>query len=257
VSAVKFVIHQMWSGELEEDSIIPFVPFLRRQAQLSLAHYADSLVLNGDTTNAGTGNINLDDADPADTKHYLAFDGIRHAGLVDNTNNKKDAAGAITADLLKGQQTRMIDTTYLVDWGHPTSPDDLVYVCDPTTSDAIALLDEVLTVDKFGQNATILTGEVGSLFNHPIIVSMAMPLTEADGKVSTTGSNNTKGQVVAFNRRAFKVGWRRRVKVETERIPATDQTRLVYSLRMGFGRFSSTGAVGGIEAADALYDITV
>jgi hypothetical protein len=112
-------------------------------------------------------------------------------------------------------------------------------------------------VDKFGQNATILTGEVGSLFNHPIIVSMAMPLTEADGKVSTTGSNNTKGQVVAFNRRAFKVGWRRRVKVETERIPATDQTRLVYSLRMGFGRFSSTGAVGGIEAADALYDITV
>ena len=76
VSAKKFVIHQMWSGEMEEDSILPFVPFLRRQAGLALAHYGDSLVLNGDTTNAGTGNINLDDADPADTKHYLAFDGI-------------------------------------------------------------------------------------------------------------------------------------------------------------------------------------
>ena len=32
VSAAKFVIHQMWSGEMEEDSIIPFVPFLRAQA---------------------------------------------------------------------------------------------------------------------------------------------------------------------------------------------------------------------------------
>jgi HK97 family phage major capsid protein len=66
VDAKKFLIHQVWSGELEEDSIIPFVPFLRRQVVLSLAHYADSAVLNGDTTNASTGNINLDDADPAD-----------------------------------------------------------------------------------------------------------------------------------------------------------------------------------------------
>jgi len=51
VTAKKFVIHQMWSGEPEEDSLIPFIPFLRRQAELSIAHYSDSLVLNGDTTN--------------------------------------------------------------------------------------------------------------------------------------------------------------------------------------------------------------
>jgi hypothetical protein len=88
VTAAKFIIHQMWSGEMEEDSIIPFIPYLRRQTVLSLAHYSDSLVLNGDTTNAGTGNINLDDADPADTKHYLAFDGIRHIAITDNTNNR-------------------------------------------------------------------------------------------------------------------------------------------------------------------------
>ena len=36
VSAAKFVIHQMWSGEMEEDSIIPFVPFLRAQAAASV-----------------------------------------------------------------------------------------------------------------------------------------------------------------------------------------------------------------------------
>ena len=39
-AAKKFIIHQVWSGEMDEDSIIPFVPFLRRQAQLSLAHYS-------------------------------------------------------------------------------------------------------------------------------------------------------------------------------------------------------------------------
>jgi hypothetical protein len=258
VDAKKFLIHQMWSGEMDEDSIIPFVPFLRRQAAASIAHYSDSLVLNGDTTNAATGNINLDDADPADTKHYLAFDGIRHAALVDNTNNDNDMGGvAPTLAALHRLRGDMIDTTRFVDWGHPANADDLVYVMDPETGDQVALIDEVLTVDKYGPQATVLTGEVLKIARHPAVVSMAMSKTESDGKVSTTGSNNTLGQVVAFNRRGFKTGWRRRVQVETERLPATDQTRLVYSLRMGFGRFTPTGAASGIEAAATLRNISL
>jgi HK97 family phage major capsid protein len=257
VSASKFLFHQMWSGEMEEDSIIPFIPFLRRQLGLGVAHYSDSLVLNGDTTNAATGNINLDDADPADTKHYLAFDGIRHAALVDNTGNAVDAAGAVTYSQLTGLRSKMIDSTRFVDWGHPTNPDDLVYISDPETADKIAMLDEVLTVDKYGQNATILNGEVSRIGRHPHIAAMAMSKTEADGKVSTTANNNTKGQVAAFNRRGFVVGWRRRVMVETERLPARDQTRIVLSMRLGFGRFTPTGAASGIEAASVLYDISL
>lgn len=257
VDAKKFVIHQMWSGEMEEDSIIPFVPFLRRQAALAVAHYADSLVLNGDNTNAATGNINLDDADPADTKHYLAFDGIRHAAIVDNTSNKVDVAGPITLAQLNGLRALMIDSTRLVDWGHPTDASDLVYISDPFTADKIAMLDEYLTVDKYGPQATVLNGEAGRILGHPHVSSIAMSLTEADGKVSTTGGNNVKGQVAAFNKRGFKVGWRRRVMVETERLPARDQTRIVYSLRLGFGRFTPTGAASGIEAAAVAYDISL
>jgi hypothetical protein len=222
VDAKKFVIHQMWSGEMEEDSIIPFVPFLRRQAALSVAHYADSLVLNGDTTNAATGNINLDDADPADTKHYLAFDGIRHAFIVDNTGNAVDAAGAVTLGLLHNQRAKMIDTTRLVDWGHPIDKNDLVYFSDPETADRIAQIDEYLTVDKYGSNATILNGEAGKIAGHPHVSTIAMSKTEADGKVSTTAANNIKGQVATANTRGYKVGWRRRVMVETERLPGRD-----------------------------------
>ena len=257
VTAKKFVLHQMWSGEMEEDSIIPFVPFLRRQAGLGLAHYSDALVLNGDDTNAGTGNINLDDADPADTKYYLAFDGIRHVGIVDNTGNSIDVAGAISLPIFNRLRGLMIDGTRLVDWGHPIDPNDLVFVADPETADRVALLDEVLTVDKYGQNATILNGELARVLGHPMIGSIAVPKTEADGKASTTGSNNVKGQLVAFNRRGFKVGWRRRVQLETERLPGRDQTRLVYSMRLGFGRFSPTGAASGIDAAAVAYDISL
>jgi hypothetical protein len=256
IDAKKFIIHQMWSGEMEEDSIIPFIPFLRRQAQLSLGYYPDSLVLNGDTTNAATGNINLDDADPADTKHYLAVDGIRHVGLVDNTANQKDMAGAeITYKEMLAARGRMVDAANKVDWGHPIDPSDLIYVADVDTADQLAALDVVITVDKYGAGATIRTGELGMIGRHPLIGSLAVSKTEADGKVSTTGANNIRGQVVVFNRRGFKVGWRRRVKLETERIPATDQSRLIYSLRLGFGRFSPTGAASGIEAADVIFNI--
>lgn len=259
VDAKKFVIHQMWSGEMEEDSIIPFVPFLRMQAANSLAHYLDSLVLNGDNTNAATGNINLDDADPADTKHYLAYDGIRHAALVDNTANAQDVGGtAYTYDHFLKIKAKMIDYANLMDWGHPVSPEDLVYVCDPESSDSISALDEVLTVDKYGPGATVLNGELARIAGrHPLVSSIAVPKTEADGKVSTTPGNNTLGQTVVFNRRGAVLGWRRRVMVETERLPATDQTRIVYSLRNGFGRFTPTGAASGIEWAAVLYNASL
>ena len=257
VSAAKLGINQAWSGELDEDSLVPFVPFLRGQLTKSVAHYMDSLVLNGDTTNAATGNINLDDADPADTKHYLAFNGIRKVGIVDNTGNSKNVAGPLTYALLKGQQSRMRSDTYLQDWGHPTNPADLIYVADPDTADKAALLDEVISVDKFGANATVLTGQLGRIGQSPLISSIAMSKTEADGKLSTTAGNNVKGQVVAFNRNGFKVGFRRRVRIETFRDIRTDQYILALYVRVGFGRYSPTGAASGIECADVLYNITV
>lgn len=255
VTAKKFVIHQMWSGEMEEDSIIPYVPFLRRQAQLSLAFYSDSLVLNGDTTDPN--GINDADTDVTDTKHYLAFDGIRHAGLVDNTGNSANAAGAtVSRSLFVPIYGRMVDSTYKHDWGHPNNPTDVVHVVDIYTGDALMDLDEVLTVDKYGQNATLLTGEITRMYGRPVIPSIALPKTNSAGKIDAdTSGNNLYGQIATFNRRGLKVGWRRQVKVETERLPATDQNRIVYSLRMGLGRFSPTGATSGIEWADVVYGI--
>ena len=72
-----------------------------------------------------------------------------------------------------------------------------------------------------------------------VTAALAVAVSACGGTKTTTTSpstNDTKGSLVWFNRRAFKVGWRRRVKTETERLPATDQTRIVSTLRMGFGR---------------------
>jgi hypothetical protein len=151
----------------------------------------------------------------------------------------------------------MRSDAYLQDWGHPTNPTDLIYVADPDTADKAAMLDEVISVDKFGPSATVITGQLGRIGQSPLISSMAMSKTEADGKVSTTSANNTKGQVVAFNRNGFKVGFRRRVRVETFRDIKTDQFIIALYMRVGMGRYTPTGAASGIEAADVLYNVTV
>ena len=257
VSAKKMLINQIWTYELEEDAIIPFLPFIRAQIAASLAFYSDAVVLNGDTTNAATGNINLDDADPADTKYYLAFDGMRKVGLVDNTANKLDEGGSLDLASIASLKGLMMDRTNLIDWGHPVRSSDLIYVCDPQTADKLVQLDQVVTVDKFGPQAGVLTGQIGNILGSPVISTMAMGLTEADGKISTTGANNTKGQLIAFNRNAFKVGLKRNITIELERMPGMQQSRLVASFRLGLGRYSPSGAASGIEGAAVLYNITL
>jgi hypothetical protein len=136
-------------------------------------------------------------------------------------------------------------------------PNDLVYISMPEITHDLGKMDEVITVDKYGAAATVLTGEVAKIGRNPVVSSIAMALTMADGKSSTTAGNNTLGQLMICNKNGAVVGWRRRVKLETERLPATDQTRIVYSMRLGHGRFTPTGAASGIEWVATLFNIAV
>lgn len=256
LSAKKFTIQQVWSAELEEDSIVAFVPFLREMLAVSAAQHLGSAYYNGDTTNAGTGNINSDDADPADTKHYLAWDGIRHDWLVTTTANGINQAGAFAAanvNVARGRLSGVDDdidaALKTINWG--ANPRELRLIADWSTY--LAMLDgtdKVTTVDKYGAGATILTGELGSIYGIPIISPSYASKTEADGKASGTEASNTKGQITLFNPRAYLGGVRREVQLFMDRIQGTDQFLLELYTRRGFTRFGTNGAAG-------IYNITV
>jgi len=253
LTANKFLAHYNYSGEMVEDSVVPFVTVLEDAFALTQARTADKLFVNGDTTNAGTGNINEDDADPANTNYYLAADGARHAALVDNTANASDASGALTWAKIVGLRGLMIDRDRDADWGNVAQ--DVFYVTNPELVDDILNLSELKTVANAGASvATVLAGEVARIGQSPLIASIAMPLTEADGKASTTAGNNTKGSVLCFNRRGYLWGVRRAAQVEVERRAGTDQWRLVLSMRLALGRYTPTGAASGIEHTALLYN---
>ena len=255
VAVAKFLLHQMWSGEMEEDSIIPFVPFLMMQAARSFAYYNDSVILNGDTTNSAS-NIN-DSSDPDDTKHFLAMDGIRHAALVDNTNNLNTTGGAITLDTFRAIRSLMRDTTRFVDWGHPINRNNLVFIADPDSADRIEMLDEVVSAGLMaGKQADLLNGQVASILGYPVIRTMVQKKSLATGFVHNS-TGNDYGNITGVNTTGGVIGHRRHIKQEVERLPGTDQTRIVYSARFGFGRFTPTGAASGIEWTATATNLTV
>lgn len=252
----KFTIQELWSGELGEDSIVPWVPFLRGQLTESFRLHLASAYYNGDTTNAATGNINLDDADPANTKHYLAWDGIRHKWLVDASTQGADAAGPVTLELITEARGRLngagndVDGGLSnIDWSAEVS--DLLLICDRDTYySMIHRLDEVVTAERYGQGATIITGELARLGGMRIISPSYASKTEADGKASDTASNNTKGQITIVNTRGCLAGVRRGVEFFMDRVQGRDQYLLEMYTRRSFNTFSNTVAAG-------IYDITV
>lgn len=255
LTAKKFGINQLWSGEVDEDSIVRYADFLREQLNRAAAHGLASSIYNGDNTNAGTGNINLDDADPADTKHYLAYDGIRHLWLVTTTALGKDMAGALDPKEIDRARGKLNGTTDDVDadfnninWGANAA--DLAIVCDFDTYMNLLDLDVVATVDKYGPAATVITGELGRYRGMRVFSPAYASKTEADGKASDTESGNTKGQITVFNPNGWLRGSLRGLSLYFDRVQRTDQFLFELYMRKAFTRFGGNTAAG-------IYDITV
>jgi HK97 family phage major capsid protein len=222
-----------WSYNLDEDAVVAMIPTLRQRLSLSGGEAMDAFCLNADATNAGTGNINLDDADPADDSYYLSDgqDGIRHLAIVDNTG-QWSAAGAALSDAVLTTGLALLDK-----YGLDTANCRIV----PCVKEYLAMLGltNVATVDKYGLGATILNGELARYRGIPVLPSVSVPKTEADGKVSTTAGNNTKGQVVMYNRNSWQVGYRRGLLVEVDRLIQKRQLVMVVSFRIAIGAYGT------------------
>lgn len=255
LTATELVTEQAWSYTLDEDAVIAMAPAIRARLAQSGAEQMDAFALNADSTATATGNINLDDSTPASDAYYLTAgqDGIRHQYLVDNTAMGTDGNGALTdADIL----TEMaLMGKYAVD------PNALMFACDVNTylagflgTDSGEPGENTITVDKFGAGATVLTGQLAAYRGVPIVVSASAPLTEADGKVSVTAGNNTKGQLSIVNRNMWYVGFRRNLLIEVDRDIQRRQYIMVTSMRQAIaahGTRSTNTHTGGV------YNITV
>lgn len=227
LTATELVTEQNWSYTLNEDAVVAMAPALRERLAISGAEIIDDFALNADATSSSTGNINLDDATPDADKYYLSDgqDGIRHLWLVDNTSQTINAGGDALAD---ADITGMLKSM----GKYAANPTQLVMVTDASTYlKGFLGLTNVVTLDKFGPEAVVLTGQLAAYRGIPLIVSASHPAGEADGKVSTTAGNNTLGSISCFNTLMWYAGFRRELLIEMDRDIQKRQYIMVTSLR--------------------------
>lgn len=241
LNAKKLALRVGFSAELAEDSIVPILNMYREQAMRALSNAIDSVILNGDTETAATGNINSDDGAPTGSEPYLAFDGLRKLPLVTTTANGISAAAEPSLALMRQARFAMAHK-------YSVNPSQLAWVFDGGSYAKLLALDEFLTMDKAGPHATALTGQIGFVDGIPVVVSAEMPLTMADGKVNATG--NAKGQGICVYRPGWIVGYRRRIAVSMDYLPYYDAYQMTATVRLGMAALDS-------DVAAALYNVTV
>ncbi len=242
LAAKKLALRVGFSSELVEDSIIPVLNIYREQAMRAIADSIDYVLLNGDTEDGATGNINSDDAAPASNARFMAFDGLRKLPLVTTTANGIDMGNA-TPTLAKLREARFAMPTR-----YAARPQDLAWIVDGNTYAALLGLSEFLTMDKAGALATAQTGQIGFLDGIPVFISAEMPLTEADGKVGD--GTQDRGTALCVYRPGWFVGYRRRIAVNVDYLPYYDAYQLTATVRLAFANFDD-------EVASALYNVKV
>jgi HK97 family phage major capsid protein len=225
------VTEQRWSYTLDEDSVVAIMPLLRAELTRSGGEQIDDFVLNADATNAATGNINLDDADPDDASWYLSDgqDGIRHQWLVDNTAQQINAGGALVDADITGALTLM--GKYAADPRRVVMAMDVQsYLNGMLATGSGAPGEYVITLDKLGTEATVITGMLAMYRGIPLLASSQHRLAQDDGKLNA--ASNTKGSITLYNRDMWKVGFRRQLLIEVDRLIQNRQLVMVSSFRV-------------------------
>jgi hypothetical protein len=248
------------SDEIEEDAILPTIDIVRSEMQRGLAegwedatingHYALSAgSLNGNFDNAGsTGNRLFSEAAGARDSRAL-WDGLRamayKSGITHVDGAPSSSWKAEGLDIYRNARKEMGK------YGQ-VNLQDLFWLIGLSQHIELLKLNELVTIDKYGAQATVLSGEIAKLDGIPIVVSPFMyenlnnqgvysngeAVTYGAGQGWLTGrtSNTATDRTVSLcvNRRVAAFGDRRLVRFESERQPLAGQRYVLGTARMDF-----------------------
>jgi len=231
LDAKKLAVRAITSKELEEDSLIAMLPFMREELIDFLAADLEDAIVNGDT--AGT---HMDaDVVAADDPRKI-YDGLRKRTQAGQKTDLSNAAPTV-ANSLRVNRKKM--AKYGVD------PAEIAHVM--SISSYMQLLGDlnVLTLDKYGAQASILRGELGSVDGSPLVVSEYVR-QDLNASGVQDGVTTNRSLILTVNRRGFLTGQRRALTVEVlrELYSESDQDAIVASMRRAFtARFPTTEGV--------------
>lgn len=253
-SLAKIAARVLWTGEVEEDSVINAVSQYRRQLATSGMEMLESLLIDGDTATGATTNINDIAGTPGGLEYWLGLNGYRKLALVTNTANSRDG-GSLTED-------DFLETVKLmgVAGKNAMQKDRTAFILDLHTYWKSLQIPSVKTKDV-NSAATVESGDLMKIWGYDVLKTENMHAPSAGtgyelkansaGKIDQdTASNNAKGALLAVRFDQWRPGYRRQMTLESTRFAAADATEIVAIIRFGM-------IYRDTEAAAISYNLTV
>jgi HK97 family phage prohead protease/HK97 family phage major capsid protein len=246
ISSVDFTPHKFMATthlakDEEEDTVLPLLDFLRAAATRRLARAIDKSILRG------TGALTGFTASPTNAITVGAGNGYASVitGIANLANtaslNVSTGSGSDKADPSDIAAARTAMGKYGLQLGN-----DLVYITSIQGYNNLVTTSDFQTVDKFGPNATYLTGSVGAVYGIPIVIS------EFLDNVGTTGNNLG----VLCYKPGFMIAERRGIEIESEYEPRQQVTAMYMSTRFDF-KALTTVASAALSSAKYAYAVNV
>lgn len=210
--------------------------YVKNRLRDGVALTVEKLIVNGDTETGATGNVNSDDGAPNAKKYYLKADGAIKKALAGSYDVN---VGTLDYDDYASLLGKMGE--------YATSPDDVLFLQNIKVTLKAMQISSFLTVQNSGDKASIQSGLRPTPFGSDMFTTRVVELAEADGKQSTTGSNNTLGRIVALHKGAAQFGFGQDMKIEVVRVPGYGW-RIVCSFDLGL---SFVDAGTGLSATGA------
>lgn len=214
-----------------EDAALAVLPIFSQQIAMDLEDAFEDCMINGDTAATHQDDIanwNIRSRWGASglggsADHRRTFNGMRAAAFDQSNTAAKAGASLAASDILSGMSS-------LGELG----ASNLVMVVSPEFMiNSLMGLDEVVTIDKFGPAASVLSGQIGSIFNVPIIMSRFLSNDLATTGLYT-GSGATTGFLL-FNAASYYLYERRGIVVEQDKDISAGAIRLVATYRAVMG----------------------
>jgi HK97 family phage major capsid protein len=228
LQAIKLAIRILLSSEVMEDSIINLASEVLRRIAKAFARGIDDAIVNADTT--GTHQ----DSDVTSSKdRRKAWNGLRKHALISGMPNV-DLATFSTANLLGIRKSMGV---------YGSRPGELAWIVGFKGMIEMMKLTELITMDKYGANATVLAGEVAKFFGSPVILSEFIR-EDLNASAVYDGTTTTKSCILCVSRESFVKGERRAITINSsdDRHIETDQTVTVGTWRGDFKNWYPTAA---------------
>ena len=178
-----------------EYAVADVISIVRDRINRAAARTIDAVLINADDTASASGNINgTYSGSPYFTQQT---NGIRKIWIA----NTAVSVGTLVAGSFLAVKD-VLDPWYQADLNN------LLFIMPANVYNKALAISEVITMDKFWPNATIVAGVLAKAFGIDILVARDFPaLTNTSGLVDATSGNNTKGSLVCIYKPAVQYGF--------------------------------------------------